>query len=364
MKEGEGDERMRGDDDQQEGMFSYISPEKRVPEDHPLRPIRKMVDEILKEMSPRFAKLYSDVGRPSIAPERLFRSLLLQIFYSVRSERMLIEQLQYNLLFRWFVGMEMDETVWNHGVYSKNRERLLNEEIAESFFQRVLERAKPYMSDEHFTVDGTLIEAWASHKSFRPKDGTGTPPGLGGDVDFRGEKRKNQTHESTTDPDARLFTKSSGSQAKLSYMGHVLMENRNGLLVQTFLTEATGRAERDAALLMVEAIPAGKRVTLGGDKNYDTQEFVRELRGMNITPHVAQNTTKRRSAVDERTTRHAGYEVSQRKRKRVEQSFGWMKMVGMLRKVKLRGIDKVGWLFTFTGAAYNLCRLRNLMART
>jgi len=354
---------MRGDDDLQEGMFSYISPEKRVPADHPLRPIRKMVDEILKEMSPKFQRLYSDVGRPSIAPERLLRSLLLQIFYSVRSERMLIEQLQYNLLFRWFVGMEMDETVWNHAVYSKNRERLLNAEIAESFFQRVLERAKPYMSDEHFTVDGTLVEAWASHKSFRPKDGTGKPPGVGGDVDFRGEKRKNQTHESTTDPDARLFTKSRGSEAKLSYMGHVLMENRNGLLVQTFLTEASGRAERDAALLLAEAIPAGKRVTLGADKNYDTREFVRELRGMNITPHVAQNTTNRRSAVDERTTRHAGYEVSQRKRKRVEQSFGWMKMIGMLKKVKLRGIDKVGWLFTFTGAAYNLCRLRNLMAR-
>ena len=355
---------MRGDDNLQEGMYSYISPEKRVPADHPLRPIRKIVDEILKEMSPKFQKLYSDVGRPSIAPERLLRSLLLQIFYSVRSERMLIEQLQYNLLFRWFVGMEMDETVWNHAVYSKNRERLLNEEIAESFFQRVLERAKPYMSDEHFTVDGTLIEAWASHKSFRPKDGTGKPPGAGGDVDFRGEKRKNETHESTTDRDARLFTKSRGSEAKLSYMGHVLMENRNGLLVQTFLTEATGRAERDAAMLMAEAIPTGKRVTLGGDKNYDTREFVRELRGMNITPHVAQNTTNRRSAVDERTTRHSGYEVSQRKRKRVEQSFGWMKMIGMLKKVKLRGIDKVGWLFTFTGAAYNLCRLRNLMATT
>jgi len=355
---------MRGDDDQQEGMFSYISPEKRVPADHPLRPLRKMVDEILKEMSPKFQKLYSDVGRPSIAPERLLRSLLLQIFYSVRSERMLIEQLQYNLLFRWFVGMEMDQTVWNHAVYSKNRERLLNEEIAESFFQRVLERAKPYMSDEHFTVDGTLIEAWASHKSFRPKDGSGKPPDVGGDVDFRGEKRKNQTHESTTDPDARLFTKSRGSEAKLSYLGHVLMENRNGLLLQTFLSEASGRAERDAALLMAEALPAGKRVTLGGDKNYDTQEFVRELRGMNITPHVAQNTTKRRSAVDERTVRHAGYAVSQRKRKRVEQSFGWMKMIGMLKKVKLRGIAKVGWLFTFTGAAYNLCRLRNLMART
>src|SRR3984885_9705485 len=355
---------MRGDDNQQEGMFSYVSPEKRVPADHPLRPIRKMVDEILKEMSPRFAQLYSEVGRPSIAPERLLRSLLLQIFYSVRSERMLIEQLQYNLLFRWFVGMEMDEAVWNHAVYSKNRERLLNEEIAASFFARVLERARPFMSDEHFTVDGTLLEAWASQKSFRPKDGTGKPAGPGGDVDFHGEKRKNQTHASTTDPDARLFKKSKGSEAKLAYLGHVVMETRNGLLVQTFLTEANGRAERDAALLMAESIPRGKRVTLGGDKNYDTQEFVKELRGMNITPHVAQNDTNRTSAVDERTTRHVGYQVSQRKRKRVEQSFGWMKMVGMLRKVKLRGIEKVGWLFPFTGAAYNLCRMRNLMART
>src|ERR1700693_997869 len=355
---------MRGDDNQQEGMFSYISPEKRVPADHPLRAIRKMMDEILKEMSPKFAKLYSEVGRPSIAPERLLRSLLLQIFYSVRSERMLIEQLQYNLLFRWFVGMEMDEVVWNHAVYSKNRERLLNEEIAESFFQRVLERARPYMSDEHFTVDGTLIEAWASQKSFRRKDGRGKPPGPGGECDFHGEKRKNETHESTTDPEARLFRKSKGSEAKLGYLGHVLMENRNGLLVQTFLTEANRSEERDAAMLMAEAIPRGGRVTLGGDKNYDTQEFVRELRGMNITPHVAQNNTNRRSAVDVRTTRHAGYEVSQRKRKRGEQSVGGMKVVGMLRKVKLRGIDKVGWLFTFTGAAYNLCRLRNLMAGT
>ena len=354
---------MRGDDNLQDGIFSYISPEKRVPADHPLRPIRKMVDEILKEMSPQFAKLYSNVGRPSIAPERLLRSLLLQIFYSVRSERMLIEQLQYNLLFRWFVGMEMDEEVWNHAVFSKNRERLLNEEIAEGFFRRVIERAKPFMSDEHFTVDGTLIEAWASHKSFRRKDGKGKPPGTGGDVDFHGEKRKNETHESTTDPDARLFRKSKGSEAKLSYLGHVLMENRNGLLVQTFLTEANGRAEREAAMLMAESIPGRKRVTLGGDKNYDTKEFVWELRGMNITPHVAQNDSNRSSAIDQRTARHTSYEVSQRKRKRVEQSFGWMKMVGMLRKVKLRGMDKVGWLFTFTGAAYNLCRLRNLMAR-
>src|SRR6202163_3749457 len=350
---------MRGDDNQQEGMFSYISPEKRVPADHPLRSIRKIVDEILKEMSPKFSKMYSEVGRPSIAPERLLRSLLLQIFYSVRSERMLIEQLQYNLLFRWFVGMEMDEAVWNHAVYGKNRERLLNEEIAESFFRRVLERARPFMSDEHFTVDGTLIQGWATQKSFRPKDGTGKPPEPGGDVDFHGEKRKNETHGSTTDPEARLFKKSKGSEAKLGYLGHVLMENRNGLLVQTFLTEANGRAEREAAMLMAEAIPGGKHVTMGGDKAYDTREFVGELRGMNITPHVAQNTTNRRSAIDERTTRHAGYEVSQRKRKRVEQSFGWMKTVGMLKKVKLRGIEKVGWLFIFTGAAYNLCRLRD-----
>src|SRR5712664_86705 len=355
---------MRGEDNKQEAMFSYVSPEKRVPTDHPLRPIRAMVDGILKEMSPQFAKRYSDVGRPSIAPERLLRVLLLQIFYSVRSERLLMEQLQYNLLFRWFVGMEMDEEVWNHAVFSKNRERLLNEEIAEAFFQRVLAQAQPYLSDEHFTVDGTLIEAWASHKSFRRKDGKGNPPEAGGDVDFHGEKRKNETHESTTDPDARLFRKSKGSEAKLSYLGHVMMENRNGLLVQTFLTEANGRAERDAAMLMAETIPGGKRVTLAGDKNYDTRELVRELRGMNITPHVAQNDTNRKSAVDERTTRHTGYEISQRKRKRVEQSFGWMKMVGMLKKVKLRGIDKVGWLFIFTGAAYNLCRLRNLMART
>jgi transposase len=355
---------MRGEDNQQEGMFSYVSPEKRVPMEHPLRPIRKMVDEILREMSPQFAKLYSQVGRPSIAPERLLRSLLLQIFYSVRSERMLIEQLQYNLLFRWFVGMEMDEVVWNHAVFSKNRERLLNEEIAEVFFQRVLERARGYMSDEHFTVDGTLIEAWAGQKSFRRKDGQGKPPGAGGEVDFHGEKRKNQSHGSTTDPEAQLFKKSKGSEAKLGYLGHVLMENRNGLLVQTFLSEANGRAEREAAMLMAEAISRGKRVTLGGDKNYDTRELVAALRRMNITPHVAQNDTNRSSAVDERTTRHIGYELSQRKRKRVEQSFGWMKMVGMLKKVKLRGIEKVGWLFTFTGAAYNLCRLRNLMATT
>jgi transposase len=331
-----------------------------VPADHPLRPVRAMVDGILKEMSPQFARRYSDVGRPSIAPGRLLRVLLLQIFYSVRSERLLMEQLQYNLLFRWFVGMEMDEEVWNHAVFSKNRERLLNEKIAEAFFKRVLGLAQPYLSDEHFTVDGTLIEAWASQKSFRQKDGKRDNRGAINDVDFHGEKRSNETHQSTTDPDARLYKKSKGSEAKLSYLGHVLMENRHGMLVKTLLTQADGRGERDAGLLMAEKIPGVKQVTLGGDKNYDTQEFVRELRHMGITPHVAKNSTNRFSAIDQRTTRHAGYGVSQRKRKLVEQSFGWMKVIGMLKKVKLRGVEKVGWLFTFTGAAYNLCRLRNL----
>src|ERR1700687_6208773 len=354
---------MRGDDNLQEGIFSYISPEKRVPADHPLRPIRKMVDEILKEMSPQFAKLYSNVGRPSIAPERLLRSLLLQIFYSVRSERMLIEQLQYNLLFRWFVGMEMDEEVWNHAVFSKNRERLLNEKIAEAFFQRVLGLAQPYLSDEHFTVDGTLIEAWASQKSFRRKDGQGNQPGASDEVDFHGEKRSNETHQSTTDPDARLYRKSKGREAKMSYLGHALMENRHGLLVDTMVTLADGTAERDAALLLASQISGVEQVTLGGDKNYDTQELVRDLREIKVTPHVAQNNPNRRSAIDGRTTQHAGYGISQKTRKRIEESFGWMKTIGMLKKVKLRGLEKVSWLFTFVAAVYNLYRLQRLEAQ-
>lgn len=351
---------MRGEDQKQEAMFSYVSPQKRVPEDHPLRGIRAMVDTILKEMSPRFARLYSEVGRPSIPPERLFRALLLQIFYTVRSERLLVEQLQYNLLFRWFVGMDMDEEVWNHAVFSKNRERLLNEDLAEAFFRRVLKQARPYLSDEHFTVDGTLLEAWASQKSFRRKDEQDATRRGDRDLDFHRERRRNDTHQSTTDPEARLYKKSKGSEAKLSYLGHALMENRNGLLVRTMVTEANGTAERDAALLMAEKIPGVKRITLGGDKNYDTKDFVRELRGMNITPHVAQNNQNRASAIDERTTWRAGYEVSQRKRKRIEESFGWMKIIGLLKKVKLRGLDKVGWLFTFVGAAYNLYRLQKL----
>jgi transposase len=322
-----------------------------------------MVDDILKEMSPRFAKLYADRGRPSIPPERLLRALLLQILYTVRSERLLIEQLNYNLLFRWFVGMGMDEVVWNHAVFNKNRERLLNEVVAEVFFQRVLERAKPYLSDEHFTVDGTLIEAWASHKSFRPKDGGEPPSGNGREVAFHCEKRSNETHQSTTDPDARLYKKSKSSEAKMSYLGHALMENRHGLLVDTMVTLADGTAERDAAVLMASQIAGVKQVTLGGDKNYDTQELVRDLREMKITPHVAQNNTNRRSAINRRTTQHAGYAISQKKRKRIEESFGWMKTIGMLKKVKLRGLEKVGWLFTFLAADYNLYRLQRLEAQ-
>ncbi len=354
---------MRGEDSKQEAMFSYLSPEKRVPTEHPLRAIRALVDTVLTEMSPRFARLYADVGRPSIAPERLLRALLLQIFYSVRSERLLMEQLDYNLLFRWFVGLAMDEPVWNHAVFSKNRERLLNEEMATAFFDRVLAKAKPYLSDEHFTVDGTLLEAWASQKSFRPKE-EGPKTGPGREVDFHGEKRTNDTHQSTTDPDARLYKKSAGSEARLAYLGHALMENRHGLLMKTKLTQATGTAERETALAMTKKLRRKRRVTLGGDKGFDTRDFVRKLRKAGVTPHVAQNTERLGgSALDARTTRHAGYAISQQKRKRIEQSFGWMKIIGMLKKVKLRGLEKVSWLFTFVGAAYNLYRLGRLEAQ-
>jgi len=353
---------MRGEDAKQEAMFSYVSPEQRVPAEHPLRPVREMVDTILKEMSPRFARLYSDRGRPSIAPERLLRALLLQIFYSVRSERLLMEQLDYNLLFRWFVGMEMDEAVWDHAVFSKNRDRLLNHQIAEVFFQRVLQQAKAFLSDEHFTVDGTLLEAWASQKSFRPKEQAG-PGDTPREANFHGQRRSNDTHQSTTDPDCRLYKKSQGSEAKLSYLGHVVMENRNGLLVKTMVTQAHGTAERDAALRMASQLLRTRPATLGGDKNFDTRDFVATLRERKITPHVAQNDNRLGgSAIDGRTTRHPGYVISQQKRKRVEQSFGWMKMIGLVKKVKLRGLRKLSWWFTFVGAAYNLIRLRRLRA--
>jgi transposase len=360
---------MRGDDLQQDAMFSYVSPEQRVPADHPLRPVRRMVDQVLKGLSGHFDTLYSSTGRPSIAPEKLLRTLLLQVLYTVRSERLLLEQLDYNLLFRWFVGLNMDDPVWDATVFSKNRERLLKGAVAQAFFEQVLKlaRQKDLLSDEHFTVDGTLIEAWAGQKSFQKKDTpAGPPPDDPGNptVDFHGEKRSNQTHQSKTDPEARLYKKGPGKEAKLSYQGQVLMENRNGLVTGTRLTQATGTAEREAAVEMAQQMGGrdGQRATVGADKAYDTQDFVQHLRDLNITPHVAQNTTNRSSAIDGRTTRHAGYAVSQRKRKRVEEIFGWIKTVGLMRKTRHRGLARVGWMFTFTAAAYNLVRIRNLRA--
>jgi transposase len=356
---------MRGVDQQQAPLFSYVSLEQRVPPEHPLRALRQMVDTALMGLWDRFEALYAQTGRPSIAPERLLRALLLQILYSVRSERLLMEQLDYNLLFRWFVGLTPDEPVWDPTVFTKNRDRLLEGEVAHAFFEQVLARARSQqlLSSEHFTVDGTLIEAWAGLKSFKPKAATpAAPPDDPGNprVDFRGEKRSNATHASTTDPDARLYKKAKGQQAKLGYLGHVLMENRNGLIVNPRLTQATGTAEREAAVEMVAELPGNYRVTVGGDKASDTQGFVQDLRAVEATPHVAQHTTGRASAIDGRTTRHAGYAVSQRKRKRVEEIFGWQKTVGLLRKVRHRGLALVGWVFTFTAAAYNLVRLQKL----
>lgn len=356
---------MRGQDTHQAGMFSYLSPEERVPATHPLRPIRHYVDTALTALSPQLAKLYARTGRPSIAPEELLRALLLQVLYSLRSERLLMEELQYNLLFRWFVGLDLDAPVWDVTVFTKNRDRLLDGEVATAFFEQVLAQAKAQrlLSDEHFTVDGTLIEAWAGQKSFKktaaPSPSTDDPGNPS--VDFRGERRTNATHASTTDPEARLYKKATGQEAKLCFLGHVLMENRHGLVVNTRLTPATGTAEREAALALVASRPITRRITLGGDKNYDTQAFVQDLRAVRVTPHVAQHTTNRVSAIDGRTTRHSGYAVSQQKRKRVEEVFGWLKTVGLMRKVKLRGVQRVGWLFTFAAAVYNLVRIRNLV---
>jgi len=354
---------MRGNDDQlQSGMFSYVSLEERIPAAHPLRGVRKLADAVLAEMSKDFDGMYAKAGRPSIPPERLFRALLLQVFYSVRSERLLMEQLDYNLLFRWFVGLEIDEPVWNHAVFSKNRDRLLNQEVAQQFFARVKSKAQGLMSDEHFTVDGTLIEAWASQKSFQRKDGGDEKPGTKGSANFHGEQRTNDTHESKTDPEARLYKKSSGQEAKLSYLGHVLVENRHGLIAAAMTTQADGTAERDAALLMLNDLQEGRgdRITLGADKAYDTQDFVSTIRHMRVTPHVIQNTSNRRSAIDARTTRHPGYEISLSKRWLVEKPFGWLKQIGPLKKVKLRGLAKVGWLFVFSCAAFNLLRIPKL----
>jgi transposase len=356
---------MRGWDARSDTLFSYVSCEARVPKDHPLRPIRRIVDEALAALSPEFAKLYARFGRPSIPPERLLRTLLLQAFYSVRSELQLMEQLDYNLLFRWFVGLSVDAEVWDVTVFTKNRERLIEGDIARKFMAEVLNQGsvKTLLSDDHFSVDGTLIEAWASMKSFRPKDGSGEPPapGRNGERNFHCEKRSNQTHASTTDRDARLYRKGPGQPAKLAYLGHVLMENRHALVVDTRLTLATGTAEREAALEMVADRPGNHRITLGADKAYDVAEFVADLREYNVSPHVAQNITNRRSAIDGRTTRHPGYAVSGRVRKRIEEVFGWAKTAAGFRKTRHRGLARVGWMFTLTATAYNLVRLPKLV---
>jgi transposase len=354
---------MRGDDREPDSMFSYVSPEQRIPKAHPLRAIRALVDDVLRDMSREFDGLYAVIGRPSVPPERLLRAQLLQIFYSIRSERLLMEQLDYNLLFRWFVGLAMDDPVWTPTVFTKNRDRLLNQEIARSFFRRVVERAQGLMSDEHFTVDGTLIEAWASQKSFQRKDG-----GTDGDGrNFRGQERKNDTHASTTDPDARMYRKSSGAEARLAYLGHLLIENRHGLIADAMATQADGRAERDAAMLLLHAQwkrAPGRRRTVGGDKNYDVREFVDVTRELGTTPHVTQNLARPGgSAIDERTTRHPGYAMSQHARPRIEPAFGWLKTIAWMRKVKLRGLAKVDWLFVFASAAFNLIRLPKLLPR-
>jgi transposase len=347
-------------------MFSYLSPETRVREDHPLRAIRSMVDEVLAQLSRRFDSMYASAGRPSIPPEKLLRAQLLQMLYSIRSERLLMEEIDYSMLFRWFVGLNLDEEVWDATTFTKNRDRLLEAEVAKEFLGQVVARARitGLTSDEHFTVDGTLLEAWAGAKSFQRKDGkTLPPPDDPGNptVNFHGEKRSNQTHASKTDPDAKLARKGAGKEAKLSYSGNLLVENRNGLIVNAEVFEANGTAERDAALIMLERIPGTKPVTAGGDKGYDTADFVAECRHLGVTPHVAQNDQRRGgSAIDSRTTRHAGYAISQRKRKRIEECFGWLKTIALLRKVRHRGIFKVDWVFKFACAAYNLVRMRNL----
>jgi transposase len=357
---------MRGADDQQSQMFSYLSPEQRVRKDHPLRAVRATVDEVLRSLSPQFNRMYAREGRPSIAPEKLLRALVVQMLYSIRSERLLMEEIDYNILFRWFVGLNLDEEVWDATTFTKNRERLLEADVAKQFLAAVVElaRAKGFVSDEHFTVDGTLLEAWAGAKSFQPKDGKNAPPPDdpgNPTVNFRGERRSNETHESKTDPEAKLARKGEGKESKLSYSGNLLVENRNGLIVDARAWDANGRAERDAALVMLEQVPGDGRITVGGDKGFDTKDFVAECRHMNLTPHLAQNHGRSGgSAIDGRTARHESYRISQRKRKRIEECFGWLKTIALLRKVRHRGLEKVDWVFVFACAAYNLVRLRNL----
>jgi transposase len=358
--------RMRGNDGVAGSLFSYVDLEKRIRADHPLRVIRGIVNTTLADLSSEFDRLYSPFGRESIPPERLLRALLLQAFYSIRSERQLVERIEFDLLFRWFVGLGVDDPVWDATTFTKNRDRLLAGDVAVKFLAAVLAqpKVKALLSSEHFSVDGTLLEAWASTKSFRPKDGSGPPPDAGrnGEQDFHGQQRSNDTHGSTTDPDARLFRKGHGKEAKLCFMGHALMENRNGLIIGATATRASGHAERLAALHLIE--PYADRpqsITLAGDKGFDARDFVAELREINVTPHVAQNTNGRRSAIDGRTTRHPGYEVSLRIRKRIEEAFGWAKTVAGLRKARHRGLPKIDWQFTFAMAAYNLVRLPKLL---
>lgn len=359
---------MRGSDERTGELFSYVDLEARVRPDHPLRSIREIVNAALEQLQPDFAALYSKMGRPSIAPEKLLRAMLCQAFYSIRSERQLMDRLEFDLLFRWFVGLGIDDAVWDHSVFSKNRDRLLDGDIAAKLLSAVLSQAhvKRLLSSDHFSVDGTLIDAWASMKSFKAKDGSDDPSGGGGrnsEADFHGQKRSNETHGSTTDPDARLYRKGAGKEAKLCFMGHGLMENRSGLLVDACLTPANGHAERVAALLMIERHgDRAHRITLGADKAYDTRDFVNELRSMGVTPHVAQNANGRRSAIDGRTTRHSGYGTSQRIRKRIEETFGWIKTIARQDKTVYRGLDRAGFAFTFAAAAYNLVRLPKLLA--
>ncbi|MGH7751545.1 MAG: IS5 family transposase [Gemmatimonadales bacterium] len=357
---------MRGDDLPQSTMWSYVPVEDRIPAEHPLRALRTLVNQVLRELSPRFARLYPKWGRPSIPPEQLLRALLLQVLYTIRSERQLMEQLDYNLLYRWFVGLNPDDPVWDPTVFTKNRDRLLRGDIAQAFFDAILGQAQAagLVSSEHFTVDGTLIQAWAGQKSFRRKDQPpADPPDDPGNptVDFHGERRSNATHASTTDPDARLAKKAQGHEAKLAYQGHVLMENRHGLAVATAVTVASGTAERDTALPLLgrmrRRLRQRGRVTLGADKGYDTRQCVEDLRAAAVTPHVALGP---HTILDGRTTRHSGYAVSQTKRKRVEEIFGWLKTVGLMRQTRHRGRQRVGWMFTFATAVYNLVRLGTL----
>lgn len=373
---------MRGSERQQDAMFSYVSLEDRVPQDHPLRRVRTLVDPLLRSMSATFDQLYAKSGRDSIPPEYLVKATLLQMLYSIRSERLLVENINYNLLFRWFIGLSMDDAVWDHSTFTKNRDRLLGGDIATKMLRQVVVIAQEHrlLSDEHFTVDGTLVEAWASQKSFQPKEQK--PKGGSSDshdrgnptVNFRGQERTNDTHQSTTDPEAKLYRKGSGKEARLSFMGHALVENRHSLIVQTAFTQATGTAERDAALSMVKKLKQAlgrrlhrsndHRITLAGDKNYDTHDFVAALRDLAVTPHVAQNNANNRtSAIDGRTTRHKGYLISQRKRKQIEEGFGWLKVIALLRKIKLKGTALGNFLFTFGCALYDLLRISNILAQ-